>query len=474
MSDKTSEQGITVETPLIAAFDATALLDPRLSMKAKGIAAILLSLGTWAGTEDVNTEDLTALATDGRDAVLAGLKELETAGYLTRTRHTGDAGRIYWKRTMRARPTITGFSVDGSTVDGKPGHGENEGQTEVSTINGKPGHGATPATSGGDPRTITGKPGHGGSPDLTRAHAHTRILDLNNSNSNSELSFIDQELSRDQDLQNSNPDLNSNSNSNSTQEGVTRVTTHARTHAGAPEVVSLGSVPSEPGDPEVAALAASMLRQCGVGVAANRMYPRYSIEHIRAECLRFMVQYPSEHDRKGHAGALVHRIKNNPYKPLTQAEQSNWVYRGWRTPAEVEADRVEGLVIEPANSLAVPPVAATSDERGSVGSVPSDTPKPVQIPDPAADAWAQVVKEFTIEQGGTFDRWINDTWVESHDDTANLFVIGLPDAFRYDWIVTRLSRQINRKLSVITGRPATTEYHVRVAPGAVGAVTSAH
>jgi chromosomal replication initiator protein len=32
------------------------------------------------------------------------------------------------------------------------------------------------------------------------------------------------------------------------------------------------------------------------------------------------------------------------------------------------------------------------------------------------------------------------------------FLIGLPDAFRYDWIVNRLSRQIKRKLAVIVGR----------------------
>ena len=95
---------ITVDTTLIAAFDAYALLDANLSMKAKGIAAILLASGSWAKEEDVTTDDLIALSTDGRDSVLAGLRELEAAGYLTRSRRTGEGGRIYWQRTMRARP----------------------------------------------------------------------------------------------------------------------------------------------------------------------------------------------------------------------------------------------------------------------------------------------------------------------------------------------------------------------------------
>ena len=69
-----------MDTTLIAAFDAYALLDAALSMKAKGIAAILLASGSWAKEEDVTTDDLIALSTDGRDSVLAGLRELEAGG----------------------------------------------------------------------------------------------------------------------------------------------------------------------------------------------------------------------------------------------------------------------------------------------------------------------------------------------------------------------------------------------------------
>ena len=114
---------IAVDTTLIAAFDAYALLDANLSMKAKGLAAILLASGSWAKEEDVTTDDLIALSTDGRDSILAGLRELESAGYLTRSRRTGEGGRIYWQRTMRGTaqsgPAAGGRAINGFTVYGK-------------------------------------------------------------------------------------------------------------------------------------------------------------------------------------------------------------------------------------------------------------------------------------------------------------------------------------------------------------------
>lgn len=65
-------------------------------------------------------------------------------------------------------------------------------------------------------------------------------------------------------------------------------------------------------------------------------------------------------------------------------------------------------------------------------------------------AWRQLQSELAIEQGGSFDRWVHDTWVIAYEDGE--FIIGLPDAFRYDWIVNRLRTQIKRKLALIVGR----------------------
>ena len=80
--------------------------------------------------------------------------------------------------------------------------------------------------------------------------------------------------------------------------------------------------------------------------------------------------------------------------------------------------------------------------------------------DPHA-VWRQLQSELAIEQGGSFDRWVHDTWVIAFEDGE--FIIGLPDAFRYDWIVHRLSRQIKRKLAVIVGR-STIDVKFRVQP----------
>ena len=62
---------------------------------------------------------------------------------------------------------------------------------------------------------------------------------------------------------------------------------------------------------------------------------------------------------------------------------------------------------------------------------------------------------------------MNDTYVLSHDEESNTFLISLPDAFRYDWIVNRLSKQIKRKLTVISGRPAEVKFKV-IVPGNTG------
>jgi chromosomal replication initiator protein len=89
--------------------------------------------------------------------------------------------------------------------------------------------------------------------------------------------------------------------------------------------------------------------------------------------------------------------------------------------------------------------------------------------DPHA-VWRQLQSELAIEQGGSFDRWVNDTWVIAYEDGE--FLIGLPDAFRYDWIVNRLSKQIKRKLAVIVGR-STIDIKFRVQPRPVANANAA-
>lgn len=59
----------------------TMLQDPGLSLKAKGLAALIFSLGDgW----EISIERLMAYSKDGKDATKAAVQELEKAGYLAR------------------------------------------------------------------------------------------------------------------------------------------------------------------------------------------------------------------------------------------------------------------------------------------------------------------------------------------------------------------------------------------------------
>lgn len=67
------------------------LRDAGLSLKTKGLFAIILSLPeTW----DYTVAGLATVAGCGRDAIRSALGEMETAGYLTRTRTHGVGGKF--------------------------------------------------------------------------------------------------------------------------------------------------------------------------------------------------------------------------------------------------------------------------------------------------------------------------------------------------------------------------------------------
>lgn len=79
----------------------TVLNDSRLSWKAKGLAAYLLSKpDDWS----IVREDLAKRSTDGVDAVRTALKELEDAGYLVRTRRQNGRGKFEWEHVLHEIP----------------------------------------------------------------------------------------------------------------------------------------------------------------------------------------------------------------------------------------------------------------------------------------------------------------------------------------------------------------------------------
>lgn len=99
------------------------LRDPELSLKAKGLLALML---TFPPDWIYNQDHLLDLSTDGRDATRSAVRELEERGYLFRKQaHT------VWGRFGHADlyvtddlSTVDGFSGDGLPGDGFSGDGE--------------------------------------------------------------------------------------------------------------------------------------------------------------------------------------------------------------------------------------------------------------------------------------------------------------------------------------------------------------
>ena len=133
---------------------------------------------------------------------------------------------------------------------------------------------------------------------------------------------------------------------------------------------------------------------------------------------------------------------------LSEEFRQTGLYRDHRTPDELAAEQA---ALDEAQRQEEQDLAEQAEEAPAAAA-----PDPPHQPEEGTPAWAwmQVQRELAIEQGGTFDRWVNDTRLVEHDPDTNTFTIALPDAFRYDWIVNRLSKQINRKLAVITRQPS--------------------
>lgn len=97
------------------------LRDTNLSLKTKGLFAIILSLPEgW----DYSVAGLATVAGCGRDAIRGALKEIEVAGYLTRMRAHGEGGKftgvVYTIRDV-AEPLSENPTMDeNAPLSGKP------------------------------------------------------------------------------------------------------------------------------------------------------------------------------------------------------------------------------------------------------------------------------------------------------------------------------------------------------------------
>lgn len=88
------------ENPYVV-IDKAILCDEKLSWKARGLAAYLLSKpDDWS----INERHLATCGPDGAAAVRSGLKELEQAGYLKRDRKRAEDGTFAWEATLYETP----------------------------------------------------------------------------------------------------------------------------------------------------------------------------------------------------------------------------------------------------------------------------------------------------------------------------------------------------------------------------------
>ncbi len=78
------------------------LHNPKLSLKAKGLICLMLSLpDTW----DFHRDHLVTLSSDGKDALKGGIKELQEAGHVTIGNERDEKGRIKkWVMEVRETP----------------------------------------------------------------------------------------------------------------------------------------------------------------------------------------------------------------------------------------------------------------------------------------------------------------------------------------------------------------------------------
>lgn len=110
--------------------DQRAVNDGRLSFRARGILAWLLDKpDDW----QCNSKTLTQAGREGRDAVLAALRELEVAGYLRRDRAHDERGRWLSTTTVYEQPVDNQSTGDGFPGPGSPGVGEPGASSKTET-----------------------------------------------------------------------------------------------------------------------------------------------------------------------------------------------------------------------------------------------------------------------------------------------------------------------------------------------------
>ncbi len=349
---KQEQDGTLIEIikPKIAAFIDTPLRDPRLSWKAKGIAAYLLSKPPgW----QIWTGDLIRRSADGYAAVLAGLKELETYGYLKRERSNDARGRLQWRKTLSAMPETMWDDTATNPLSVPP---------------------ETPSTGlpSMENRGMVTRPSTD-FPSMDKPSMENRTRSISNG---------------------------STSNLNEEREGGATATPSEEMVTAAPTQEAAAPEETAP-EPEGLAVVRRICDDCFIKIAPETVYGYSSVAHIVAEAARWWDETPA-HLRPKNAGMLVYRIKTRQFKPLTQAEivacspHHRWLHGDAPEPVQ-EALPITETITLPSRPAA--PATPTLD---------ADNPQAV---------WQQVLNEFALElPSNQLETWIQASQVLAYED----------------------------------------------------------
>lgn len=107
-----------------------ALRDSRLSFRATGVLAYLLSLPDGS---EVSARRLADTKSEGRDAILRALDELQMAGYLDRERQQVEAGR--WTTAVTIRELPSPENPDSVVAGNPPPSPEKPDPAEPNSVN---------------------------------------------------------------------------------------------------------------------------------------------------------------------------------------------------------------------------------------------------------------------------------------------------------------------------------------------------
>jgi len=186
---------------------------------------------------------------------------------------------------------------------------------------------------------------------------------------------------------------------------------------------------------------------------AERLAANHPYHHIRDAVAHWWEGRKSVGGQFDERPGLVIFWLDNPEEftipVMSDTARSSDLFRCYQTPDELAAEQA---AVDEAQRLA-------DEEQQALPAAAAPTKAEPEPGTPEA-YWQQVRKELEIEQAGTFDRWLDGTYVLAYIQETNAFGIVLPDATRADWIRHRLAKQIVRKLSVITRKPALVDFIV--------------